>query len=612
MGDQTNNPIATANNSASVPAQNKPSSTPLPAAPDVNNAQAGLATPPPIAPLPGNVGPTTQIDPNAPKGFNASAGSKPSMAKKILQAATGGQTTDFAQGPNGPVPIKRDLTTGELARRVLASVGSIFAAGAGGALAAKQHRPFELAPGTTLGDIQNGPVEERQKQAQEQFNNTQTANEATLRAHRAAQEQMESIDKHQQAQDAHNAAVQAAALDPERKDLAAAKIQDNLNEIRVKNQQQYNQWMAEPGAQVMRDANGKNLDFDDARAAQDYVIKNPEALHGKTDGKSKFGVLIVKNPWTQRTQLIDLPADRHDKGIVNYGQKVDPKTHEPMFDKDNNPVPNDSPFDSDGNPVENGYVVDPKTGKPTVLSQTVDAATAGDLTAKSITLANTLAQMSDRKAQAKKYEAQAKADSELNDAKSLYESGNFDKMTDKQKNLYSKMVLNQESDARKIFLAEEANLARVQQIYPADSAEVKEAQKKYDEASDDYEDKKQTYNKLTDNTPGKAFANKVIRTGIGNTPWATIDKQITDATMSDDDKQQAKALIWNSLSPAQQAAANPTPQQSATGAPAGGAPAIPTPNTHIFDLNAWIAKNPNGDKAAAIKAAQDQGYTVKQ
>ena len=578
---------AASSNADSVPAQNAPSSTPLPAAPDVNNAQAGPAAPPPIAPAPATVGPTVT------KGQNMSAGAKPSMAKKVLQAATGGQTTDFAQGPNGPVPVKRDLTTGELARRVLASVGSVFAAGAGGALAAKQHRPFELAPGTSLGDIQNGPVEERQKQAQEEFNNTQTANEATLRAHRDAMEQQKAIADLTRSNDEHLAAVQARTM-------GSRLLDDKAYEDLVNHTADYSKALAMPGAEVMKDADGKELNFDSPREAQEYAIKHPEVIHGSTNGNTKFGVIPVVNPYTGSTQFIDYPADRHDIGIANYGQKIDDKG-EPMFDKDGSPIPD-------------GTVLDPKTKKPTVLTQTVTPDQARTIKAQTINQANVEAQLRDRDAQARERDSQAKKNGELSDAIDVYNSGNFAKMTDRQKQLVARMTFQEQTLAAKREKEANDNLAKVLQTNPADSPEAKTAQAQYDQAKTDYDDATEKYGQLTGNTAGVRLANAIIRTGIGNTPWATVDKQIQDAQISDDEKQAAKAKVWNSLSPAQQAAANPTPQQpAAAGAqPAAGAPATPAPNTHVFDLNAWVAKNPNGDKAAAIKAAQDQGYTVKQ
>ena len=575
MADQTNNPIATADNSASVPAQNTPSSTPLPAAPDVNNAQAGPAAPPPIAPAP--QGPASQIDPNAPKGFNASAGAKPSMAKKVLQAATGGQTTDFAQGPNGPVPVKRDLTTGELARRVLASVGSVFAAGAGGALAAKQHRPFELAPGTSLGDIQNGPVEERQKQAQEEFNNTQTANEATLRAHRDAMEQTESIQKSVAAKDAHEASVQARTMN-------SRLLDDKDWDDNAKHRTDYNTYLAMPGAQVLKDADGKEHNSLTLRESQEYANKHPEVVHGSTNGNTKFGTVSVLNPVTGSWQIIDYPADRHDTGIVNFGQK-----------KDANGVPME---DKDGNPIPDGTVKDPITKKPTVLTQTVTPDQARAIAAQGITQANIEAQMRDRDAQAKLRDSQVKKNQELSDAVDVYNTPDgFAKMTDRQKQLVARMTFQEQTLAAKREKEANDNLAKVLQTNPADSPEAKTAQAQYDQAKTDYDDATEKYGQLTGNTAGVRLANAIIRTGIGNTPWATVDKQIQDAQISDDEKQAAKAKVWNSLSPAQQAAANPIPQQpAAAGAqPAAGAPATPEPNTHVFDLNAWVGKNPNGD-----------------
>jgi hypothetical protein len=573
---QTNNPIVGSNNSAAVPAQTAAAPSSAPAPPDVNNADN---PPPAVTSLP-ITQPST--GPIVAAGQSMNGGQRLSTARKLLQAVTGGQTTDFVQTDKGPVPVKRNLSGGELARRVLASVGSIFAAGTGGMLAAKEHRPFQLAPGTSLGDIQQAPIRERQQQAQQEFENTRAANKDVLDAHRAAQEQMESMARVGQYNDAHNAAVQAAAT----RDLENTKenqaIQDKFTEQREKSTMYFNQALAMPGAEIMKDASGKVLSFppdNNNAAAKAYAIAHPEVVHGSTDGKNKYGVIAVVNPWTSQTQFVDFPINQHAAGIENYGQKIDPKTNKPIFDEKGNPVPNDSPFDDEGNPVKGGYILDPKTGKPTVVTETITPDQAQTLASQQINQQNVAAQMADRKAQARKYDAQAKQNQDLDDARNLFESGNFDKMTEAQKNMYSKMVLNQENDARKIYLNQSAILARLmQQDQSKDDPEVISAQKDYDEAKSIYEGKRADYDRLTGNTPGVQLANSIIRTGIGNRPWADIDKQIASAQISDDEKQAAKARVWNSLSPAQQAAANP---QTAKKVPPQPAPAG---QAYIYDL----------------------------
>ena len=154
-------------------------------------------------------------------------------------------------------------------------------------------------------------------------------------------------------------------------------------------------------------------------------------------------------------------------------------------------------------------------------------------------------------------------------------------MTDKQKQLVARMTFQEQTLASNREAKAEANLAKLQYLPDTDAAKIAATQE-YKEAKTDYDDAAEKYNQLTGNTAGVQTANAIIRKGIGNTPWAAIDKQITDAPLSDDEKQVAKARVWNSLSPAQQGAANPTAQ---TPAPHKEA-AAPAPNgqTYIYDV----------------------------
>jgi hypothetical protein len=51
------------------------------------------------------------------------------------------------------------------------------------------------------------------------------------------------------------------------------------------------------------------------------------------------------------------------------------------------------------------------------------------------------------------------------------------------------------------------------------------------------------------------------------------------------------------------------PQPAAGSSPAATAP---TPQTHIFDPQAWKAANPIGNVNAAIQQAKTQGFQIKQ
>jgi hypothetical protein len=542
----------------SVPAQNSPSPSTMPAPPIVSNT-ADPASPPPIIGSPT----VAQSGPIVAAGTNMSAGSKPSLARKVLQAVSGGETQDFVQNPGGPTEVNRNLTGGELARRVLASVGSLFAAGIGGLEAEKQGRPFQLAPGTSLGEIQNAPVEQRRQQAQQTFANTQAADEMTLRAHKDAMEQQESIAKLQNYTDVHNAAIQARTLDPLRNTVEIKELNQRMFDIDTKNTQDYNKALAMPGAQVMTDDKGNELNFASGEEAKAYVVAHPETIHGRTSETTKFGVIPVINPYTGSYQIVDYPPDRHDVGLANFGQKKNP---------DGSPM-----FDAQGNPVPDGTVLDPKSKRPTVLTQTVTPDQARTIAAQGITQADTVSLMQDRQAQARLRDSEVKKNQELSDAVDAYNMGNFAKMSDRQKALVARMTFQEQTLAANRQSRAEENLNKVRSLSGNNENDpnVKSAEAELAQAQADHDDAQEKYNQLTDNTAGKQMANAIIRQGIGDRPWSAttpdqkpildtngnpvgINEAIMGAKLSDADRQRALGLVWNSLSPAQKAQTNPS------------------------------------------------------
>ena len=183
MADSTTPLVTPApGDNSSAPAQTAPttnSSLPAaaPGADTANNA-------PPIAPS----GPVATS--NAPTGPQPIPGAdavgssnKPqNMATRVLSGLMGGRPTTYEQTDKGPVPVKRDWQPGELARHVVASAASLLAAGIGGEQAAKNKRPFELAPGSSLGDIKDAQQEKDKADAQAQFENKQNTDKLLSRA----------------------------------------------------------------------------------------------------------------------------------------------------------------------------------------------------------------------------------------------------------------------------------------------------------------------------------------------------------------------------------------------------------------------------------------------
>lgn len=576
-----------------VPPQNNAPATPAPTeAPDVSNAGGAVPTLPvtspaaPPAPAPGtNFGANTG-DPNAHH----------SMIGKIFQTLAGGQTTDYVQSDKGPVPVKRDLQPGELARTILASAASLISAGAGGALAAKQHREYQQI-GPTVGQIQQAGSEQREEQAQKQFANKQVADEATLRAHRDAMEQQEAIARMGQYADQHMASVQAR--DAGRRD-AEAKDWDTM----VKHTVEYNQALAMPGAKVLTGKDGKPLSFATAAEMAQYAAANPDVVHGSTDGTSMFGVIPVKNPQTGSYQLIDYPADRHTAGLEMLGAKKD---------KDGEVIK-----DSSGEPVPDGSILDPTTKKPTVLTQRVTPDQARDIKAKEVTQANIEAQMRDRDAQAAERRAQIKNNEDLQVGLDLYDQGKVEKMNDKQlkaaRNYAHQQVTvlsKREEDASKAL--EKAQQAATLKGLPDDEVakdtDVIKAKQAYDESKSDYNDASTMSDRLAGRTPATKVASRLIQSSGQNivADWSNgkIDASLTASGLSDEDKEQAKNMVWNKLNPTQQAAIQNQNKATST----ANTPKPPQPGAKLTPQIAqqYLASN-GGDRAKAEAAAKKDGW----
>ena len=570
-------PLVTPNPAAAP----NPDSTPAP--PDVDNAGN---QPSATGVLPGSngaggpsVGAPSQ--PPAPAaGSDMSGTQHQSTIGKIFQTIAGGKTTDFARTPNGPVAVKRDLKPGEMARNILGAAFSLLAAGAGGAMMGNEKRgPYEQPEDETIGGQERGRVQQRQQEAQKEFNNEQTENEAVLRAHKDAMEQQTAIAQIQKDADEHRQSEFNYAQG------VKTSQQADIDRF-TKQAMTYDQAMAMPGSEIMKDAKGAEINFYDSgtpgqpgyksagQKAQEYAVAHPETIHGSTNGNTKYGVLPVFNPYTGALQFVDYPADRHDVGIANFGQKMD-ANGEPMT----NP---------DGSPVPDGTVLDPKTKKPTVLTQTVTPQQAQDIRKQNITMADQQSQILDRTKQADKYESEAKKNEVLSDAQEVYANGGIEKMTQQQRQVLARATFQQQtlmSNREKI--AQEA-LTNAEQHSDPNDPDVKKAQANYDAAKNDYDDATNLYDQLTGNTPGIQIANRIVRTGALNsvkTPadWAKIDQQITSAGLPDAELQKARAKAWNAMSPAQQAAAT---GKAAAPAAAGATPvgqAAPAARATIFD-----------------------------
>ena len=100
------------------------------------------------------------------------------------------------------------------------------------------------------------------------------------------------------------------------------------------------------------------------------------------------------------------------------------------------------------------------------------------------------------------------------------------------------------------------------------------------EAKDQYDDALSEYNKLTGNSRGKqAGAKWLSQFGTKDLPdWTAMDKAIENSDLPTSDKEAAKAVVWNSLTP-EQREGKPTakPATPTAGATPAAAPATSTP-----------------------------------
>jgi hypothetical protein len=497
------------------------------------------------------------------------------VAYNVFNAIAGGKPTGYAMTDKGPVNVKRDWQPGELARTILGNAFSLMSAGAGGALAAKQHRAYEQPQDQTIGGMQQQKQQQAQKQAQQQFQNQQEANEATLRAAQNAREEQKS--------------AQAAIEHVQREKLTDIEIangsQKNIEDAYRFGATMDNDFridMNTPGAKLAVDSKSGNvlawpIDVDSngndkgLRAAQAYATAHPEVFHGTHDPNnpaSMFLMSIRRNPATNQWNIIDLPPDIHNTVIEHDGQLLDKYGH-PVFGPDGSPTPDPN------SPYRN------KDGSPTVASQPVSWAQHNEIQRRYEEQARNKATINDIEAQAKQRESIQRKNDAGDIAWNLYDSGQLDKMSKDQRALVAstKRVSLQAANQRYTSAVNEYEKASSTVLTDDDKQKLPEY-KAMQEAKDQYDDALSEYNKLTGNSRGKqAGAKWLSQFGTKDLPdWAAMDKAIENSDLPTSDKEAAKAVVWNSLTPEQRegkpAAKPATPTAGATPA---AAPATSTP-----------------------------------
>src|SRR5208282_5852630 len=511
---------------APVPAQNAPAPQPTPA-PNIDDQAAAQA--PPALPV------TAPSGPPAPAAGTDMSSQKPmSVAGHVFNAIAGGKPTGYAQTDKGPVPVKRDWAPGELARTILGNAFSLMSAGAGGALAAKQHRAYEQPQDQTIGGMRQQKQQQAQKQAQQQFQNQQESNEATLRAAQNAREQQRSV------QDVTTVTLQQERLLQEIAAGSSAAMEKNYD-FTTRQDNDFNRDMQTPGAKLYADPKtGDTLAFSNTpeglRQAQAYATAHPEVFHGTFDPNnpgSKFLVTIRRNPATNQFNIIDIPPDIHNTVIEHDGQLRD-KYGDPVFGSDGSPTPDPN------SPYRN------KDGSPTVASQPVSWAQHNEIQRRYEEQARNKATIDDIEAQAKQRESIQKKNDAGAVAWNLHDSGQLDKMSKDQRALVAstKRVALQAANQRYTSAQSTYEKAASTVLTDDDKQKLPEY-RALQEAKDQYDDSLSEYNKLTGNSRGKqAGAKWLSQFGTKDLPdWNAMDKAIENSDLPTSDKEAAKAAV---------------------------------------------------------------------
>lgn len=519
-----NNPPANAPAPASAAPPNIPAAAPDTAGADqsIEAIAPGSAAGPLPTPKPGTMFPAND------SSGNPAVADRHRMIGKIFETIAGGPKTEFAQTPNGPVAVRAHQKPGEMARHILGAAFSLMASGLTGMNDAREHRPVELNPSTTIGGLRRSETDDARRQAQLEFENKNTADSMTLQKNRDAIEQQKSIQDAVLFQEQHQ-------LNQQKIDAGNFNALNDQYALDSKMAADYQNSLNMPGAEVMKGSDGNELNFADTREAQAYANAHPEVLHGRKSDNAMFGTVIRKNPVTGAWQIIDYPSDRHDQVITNFGQKVD--VHgEPIFDKAGNPVPD-------------GTVIDPKTKKPTVVTTPITPQQASEIRKNNLATANYTSEIDDRAAQARQRDSEVKKNQALSDAMDIYEAGGLTKMTPRQRLLVAKLYYQDRTiDNQRQLRAQQDYDNLIAKGIPADDPAVVAAKKDLDQAKQEYSDSNEQYNELMGNSAGILFAKRsLFGKNLNQFDWNSFNTQVENSDLTDEEKTAAKNRVWNSL-----------------------------------------------------------------
>src|SRR6266576_3806928 len=368
-----------------------------PIAPDMGSGvpegAAGGSLPVPSSPAPLPRGTQLNTDPNA----NGSVEPHHGLLASIFQDLAGGKRTEYRQTENGPIPVKVNLRPGEMAQSILSaalvglSSGLKTHGGPGG------NKGQAFAAGFDAEQAQKEKQEtEKKENAQKQFQNQNVADEMTLRKAANARDQQRSIDLAQE---------HAIHMSRAQQDLEQGKIEfaERTTEFEQRQADRMN---------LLRTLGAKPLSYPDGKPVEEFNSPEEAAAWANKNSalaiqSGKYNTVFEVDPVTNRYVIMQKPLSWDDPTWL--GVKTDPKTGQPVKDKDGNMIP-------DGNFKGTNGKVEVPSGQMTP-HQLYDSQTRLlDLQSKILSREEALERLKNMKRERIKDQQQSKADEEFNRA----------------------------------------------------------------------------------------------------------------------------------------------------------------------------------------------------
>lgn len=286
---------------------------------DASAASIGGSQPTPPTPK----GTQANTDPNAVPG---SVEPHHGLLASIFQDLAGGKKTTYRQTENGPVAVKENLAPGEMARGILAAALTGLAAGYSPSVRGKGPGAAASAGFKAVEEQKQQQDETKKSDAQKEFSNKNVADEMTIRKMANARDQQRSIDLAQE---------HAIHMDQAKQALEQGKTEfsERTLEFQQKQADRMN-LLSTLGAKPLTYADGKPVEeFNSPEEAAAWANKNAELAIGP----GKYNTVFEVDPVTNRYVIMKKPLSWDDPQWI--GVKTDPKTGQPIKDKNGDMIP---------------------------------------------------------------------------------------------------------------------------------------------------------------------------------------------------------------------------------------------------------------------------------